>query len=34
MKLALLYILIATIAMLAHIETRRSAKSLSDEAPV
>jgi hypothetical protein len=34
MKLALLYILIATITMLAHLETRRSAKSLSDEAPV
>ena len=34
MKLILLYIVIAAITMLAHLETRRRAKSVSDEAPV
>ncbi len=34
MKLALLYVVIAAITTLAHLETRRIAKSVSDEAPV
>jgi hypothetical protein len=34
MKLALLYLVIATITMLAHLETRRRAKSLADDASV
>jgi hypothetical protein len=34
MKLALLYLLIATIAMLAHIGAQQTAKTETDEAPV
>jgi hypothetical protein len=34
MKLALLYLVIATITMLAHLETRRMAKAVTSKAPV